>query len=76
MLARNKLNCIESKKSEALINNEINHEDFTTIINEQKIIENKKKVLEKWSQRSDTQKSNLIKEGKRKGIDKIIRQNA
>ena len=47
MLARNKLNCIKSKKSEALINNEINHEDFTTIINEQKIIENKKKVLEK-----------------------------
>ena len=28
------------------------------------------------SQRSDTEKMNLIKEGKRKGIDKIIRQNA
>ena len=34
MLARSKLNSIESKISEALINNEINHEDFMTIINE------------------------------------------
>ena len=34
MLARSKLNSIESKTSEALINNEISHEDFMTIINE------------------------------------------
>ena len=40
MLARSKLNSIESKISEALINNEISHEDFMTIINEQKNIEN------------------------------------
>ena len=31
MLARSKLNIIESKISEALINNEISHEDFTNI---------------------------------------------
>ena len=36
MLARSKLNRIESKISEALINNEINHEDFIVIINEEK----------------------------------------
>ena len=36
MLARNKLNSIESKISEALINNEISHEDVMTIINEEK----------------------------------------
>ena len=36
MLARSKLNNIESKISEALINNEIKHEDFTTIIDEEK----------------------------------------
>ena len=36
MLARSKLNSIESKISEALINNEISHEDFVTIINEDK----------------------------------------
>ena len=40
MLARSKLNSIESKISEALINNEISHEDFMTIINEEKNIEN------------------------------------
>ena len=36
ILARSKLNSIESKISEALINNEISHEDFMTIINEEK----------------------------------------
>ena len=35
-IARRKLNSIENKISEALMNNEINHEDFTTIINEEK----------------------------------------
>ena len=40
MLARSKLNSIESKISEALINNEISHEDFMTIINEEINIEN------------------------------------
>ena len=38
MVARRKLNIIESKISEALINNEISHEDFMTIINEEKNI--------------------------------------
>ena len=46
MLARSKLNSVESKISEALINNEISHEDFQTIINEEKNIENWKKALE------------------------------
>ena len=36
ILARSKLNSIESKISEALIFNEISHEDFTAIINEEK----------------------------------------
>ena len=40
MLARSKVNSIESKIAEALINNEISHADFMTIINEQKRIEN------------------------------------
>ena len=39
-LARSKLNIIESKISEALINYEISHEDFMTIIHEEKNIEN------------------------------------
>ena len=36
MLARSELNSIESKISEALINNEIRHEKFMIIINEEK----------------------------------------
>ena len=35
MLPRSKLNSVESKISERLINNEISHEDFMTIINEE-----------------------------------------
>ena len=38
MLARSKLNSIESKISEALINNEISHECFMIIIGEEKKI--------------------------------------
>ena len=38
MLARSKLNSIESKISEALINSEISHENFMAIINEGKKI--------------------------------------
>ena len=36
MSARTKLNSIESKISEVLINNQISHEDFITIINEER----------------------------------------
>ena len=36
MLARSKLNSIESKISEALINNQISYEEFMTIINEER----------------------------------------
>ena len=34
MLARSKLNSIDSKISEVSINNQISHEEFITIINE------------------------------------------
>ena len=40
MLARSKLNRKESKISETLKSNEISHEDFMTIINEEKNREN------------------------------------
>ena len=46
MLARGKLNSIVSKISEVLMNNEVSHEDFTTIINEEKTIVNLNKALE------------------------------
>ena len=35
ILAKSKLNSIESKVSEALVNNEMSHEDLMTIINEE-----------------------------------------
>ena len=66
MLARGKLNSIESKISEALINNEISHEDFVTIINEEKTYrELNESVKMMNSQRSDVEKINLTEEGKK-----------
>ena len=36
MVARSKLNSLESKISEALMSNQISHEDFMAIINEER----------------------------------------
>ena len=70
VLARSKLHSTESKTSETLINKEIGHEDFTTIINEEKICrELKESIRIMKSQRNDTEKNNLTEEDKRKGID-------
>ena len=56
MLARNKLNNIESKISEALINNEISRKNFMTIINEERNNrELKESIRMMKSQRSDTE---------------------
>ena len=66
MLARSKLNSIESKISEALKNNEISHEDFETVINEEKKYrELKERITMINSQRSDVEKIILIEEGKK-----------
>ena len=76
MLARNKLNSIESKISEALVKSEIRHEDFMTIINEEKKYrELKESVRMMNSQRSNTEKTNLIEEGKKISINKVIKRN-
>ena len=73
MLARSKLHSIEIKISETLINNEISHEDFMTIINEEKKYrELKESIRMIKSQINDTEKINLIEEGKKRGIDEII----
>ena len=67
MLTRNKLISIGSKISEALINNEISHEDLMTILNEEKKYkELKKSIIMMSSQRSDVEKVSLIKEGKKR----------
>ena len=57
MLARSKLNSIESRISEALINDEINHEDLMTTINQERNYrELKESIRIMNSQRSDTEK--------------------
>ena len=74
MLARSKVNSIESKIPEALLNKKISHEDFTAIINEEKNYRKLKVSIRMMkTQRSNTEK--IIEEDKRKDIDKIIRQN-
>ena len=66
MLARSKLNSIESKISKALMDNEISHEDFETIINEEKKYRELKESIRMMnSQRSDAKKVSLIEEGKK-----------
>ena len=73
-LARNKLNRIESKRPEALINNEISHEDFVTIINEEtKYRELKESARMMNNQRSDVEKINQI--NKKIGINEVIKSN-
>ena len=76
MLARSKLNSIESKISEALIDNEVSHGDFMTIMNEgRKYRELKESIRMMNSQRSDVEKISLIEEGKKIGINKVIKHN-
>ena len=76
MLARSKSNSIESKISKALINDEISHEDFMTVLNEQtKYWELKESIRLMNSQRSVVEKVSLIKEGKKIGINEVFRPN-
>ena len=75
MLGRSKLNSIESKISKALVDNEISHEDFEIVINEEKKHrELKESIRVMNSQRSDAEKVNLI-EGKKIGINEVIKHN-
>ena len=67
MLARSKLNSIEIKRSKSLIDNEISHEDFETIIN------NSIKMMN--SHRSDAEKVSLIEESEKIGINEVIKRN-
>ena len=76
MLARSKLNSIESKMSEALINNEISHEDFmTTLDEEKKYRELKESIRVLNSQRSDDEKNYLLEEGKKIDLNEVIKRN-
>ena len=76
MLARSKLNSIESKISKALTKNEISHEDFMTVINEERNYRKLKESIRMInSLRSDSEKIDLIEEGKNIGIDEVIKHS-
>ena len=64
MLARSKLNSIESKLSEALINNVISHEDFMTILNEEKKYRELRESIRMMNSQRMVKKVTLIEEGK------------
>ena len=73
MLARSKLNSTERKIPKALVDNEISHEDFETIINEEKKYrELKESIRIMNSQRGDAEKVSLIEEGKKIDINEVI----
>ena len=73
MLSRSKLNSAESKISKALINNDISHKDFMTIINEEKNYRELKESIRMMnSQRIDTEKNNLIEDGKKQALMKLL----
>ena len=76
MLARSKLNSIESKIPEALINNEISHEDFMAILNEEKKYRELKESIRMMNtQRSDVEKISLIEKGKKISTNEVIKRN-
>ena len=59
--------------SEASINNEISNEGIMTIINEEKKYRELKESIRMMnSQRADTEKIDLIGEGRKTDIDKVI----
>ena len=60
MLARNKLNSIENTICKVLIDNELSHEDFTTIINEKRDYYELKQIIRMMkSQRSNIERNKL-----------------
>ena len=76
MLPRRKLSSIESKTSKALVDNEIIHEDFETIIGEEKKYRELKESTRMMNcQRSDAEKVSLTEEGKKIGINEVIKRN-
>ena len=73
LIAKSKLNRIESTISKALIDKEISHEDFTAIINEEKNYpELKESIRMIKSQRSIIESNKLIENDKRIGIAGIF----
>ena len=64
MLAKRKVNSIETLVSQALINLEISHKEFITILKEkdqyEKMIENAKNVSEKLEEKQENMRLNSV----------------
>ena len=76
VLVRSKSSSIESKISEAWINNEISHEEFMAIMNEERKYRKLKESIRMMnSQKSNVEKISLIEEGKEIGINEVIQDN-
>ena len=76
LVARSKFNSTENTISKALKDNEISHEDFKTITNEEKTYRELKKSIRKMeSQGSGIERDKVIEDGKRMGTDKTFKQN-
>ena len=76
MPARSKLNRIESKISKALMDNETSHEDFETIINEEKKYRELKESVRMMNcHRSDAEKVSFIEESKKIVINEVIKRS-
>ena len=59
-----------------MINNETSHGDFVTILDEEKKYQGLKESIKMMnSQRSDVEKISLIEEGKKIGINEVIKRN-
>ena len=76
MLARSKLNSIEVKYLKHWWIMKLVIKDFETIINEEKKCwELKESITMMNSHRSDAEKVSLIEEGKKIGINEVIKRN-
>ena len=75
MLARSKLNSIESTTSKALIDNEMSYEDFRPVINEERNYRKLKESIRMMkSQRSNIERNKLIENDKGICIDEFIKK--
>ena len=76
MLASSKFNSIEKIVFKALIDSDINIEEYALVINgAQSCFRLNENIITKNSQQGDIEQYRLIEHGKRIKIDKVIKQN-
>ena len=72
MLAKSKLSSIETLVSQALIDMEINHEEFVTILNERDKYEKMKENLKNVSEKQENMRLNSVNsKGKKRSLKSV-----